>query len=122
MDSLCAAACKTKAAVCERPIFVPELAAYAIATTCRSTMPTIDLTDEEHAAVTVAIRRAVEGDKFPSAPRLDPLRSTLAKLDKAAVLERQPSEDAAASPRQKAAIVRNIERGTAGDWGRKTRP
>jgi hypothetical protein len=46
-------------------------------------MPTIDLTDEEHAAVTAAIRRAVEDDKFPRAPRLDPLRSALAKLDPA---------------------------------------
>jgi hypothetical protein len=44
-------------------------------------MPTIDLTDEEHAAVTAAIRRAVEDDKFPRAPRLDPLRSALAKLE-----------------------------------------
>jgi hypothetical protein len=43
-------------------------------------MPTIDLTDEEHAAVMAAIRRAVEADKFPRAPRLDPLRSALAKL------------------------------------------
>jgi hypothetical protein len=32
---------------------------------CHSTMPTIDLTDEEHAAVTAAIRRPVEDDKFP---------------------------------------------------------
>jgi hypothetical protein len=47
-------------------------------------MPTIDLTDEEHAAIMAAIRRAVEDDKFPHAPRLDPLRSALAKLDKAA--------------------------------------
>jgi hypothetical protein len=44
-------------------------------------MPTIDLTDEEHAAVTALIRRAVEQDRFPLAPRLEPLRSTLAKLD-----------------------------------------
>ena len=32
-------------------------------------MPTIDLTDEEHAAVMAAIRRAVEADKFPRALR-----------------------------------------------------
>jgi hypothetical protein len=44
-------------------------------------MPTIDLTDDEHAAVTAAIRRAIETDRFPGAPRLDPLRSALAKLD-----------------------------------------
>ena len=35
-------------------------------------MPTIDLTDDEHAAVTAAIRRAIEEDRFPHAPRLDP--------------------------------------------------
>lgn len=37
-------------------------------------MPTIDLTDDELAAVTAAIRRAIEDDKFRHAPRLDPLR------------------------------------------------
>src|ERR1700689_2895108 len=37
-------------------------------------VPTINLTDDEHAAVTAAIRRAIEDDKFPHAPRLDPLR------------------------------------------------
>jgi hypothetical protein len=47
-------------------------------------MPTVDLTDEDHAAVTAAIRRVIEDDKFPHAPRLDPLRSALAKLDPAA--------------------------------------
>jgi hypothetical protein len=36
-------------------------------------MPTIDLTDDEYAAVTAAIRRAIEDDRFPRAPRLDPL-------------------------------------------------
>jgi hypothetical protein len=44
-------------------------------------MPTIDLTDDEHAAITAPIRRAIEQDRFPRAPRLDPLRSVLAKLD-----------------------------------------
>jgi hypothetical protein len=34
--------------------------------------------------VKAAIRRAVEEDRFPRAPRLDPLRSALAKLDPAA--------------------------------------
>jgi hypothetical protein len=46
-------------------------------------MPTIDLTDDEHAAVTAAVRRAIEEDRFPRAPRLDPLRSALAKLEAA---------------------------------------
>src|SRR5271168_4427203 len=46
-------------------------------------MPTIDLTDDEYAAVTAAIRRAVEDDRFPRAPRLDPLRAALARFDAA---------------------------------------
>jgi len=44
-------------------------------------MPTIDFSDAEHAAVTRAVRRAIDEDKFPHAPRLAPLRSALAKLD-----------------------------------------
>lgn len=35
-------------------------------------MPTIELTDDELAAVTAAVRLAIETDKFPRAPRLDP--------------------------------------------------
>ena len=46
-------------------------------------MPTIDLPDDELAAVTAAIRRAIEDDKFPHAPRLDPLRAALARLEAA---------------------------------------
>ena len=49
-------------------------------------MPTINLTGDDYAAVTAAIRRAVEDDRFPRAPRLDPLRAALAKLDAAAKL------------------------------------
>ena len=47
-------------------------------------MPTIDLTDDELAAVTAAIRRLIDEDRFPHAPRLDPLRAALARLDAAA--------------------------------------
>jgi hypothetical protein len=43
-------------------------------------VPTINLTDDELAAVAAAIRRAIEDDKFPHAPRLDPLRAALARL------------------------------------------
>jgi hypothetical protein len=45
--------------------------------------PTIDLTDSESAAVTAAIRRAIDDDRFPRVQRLDSLRSALAKLDPA---------------------------------------
>jgi hypothetical protein len=46
-------------------------------------MPTIDLTDDELAALTAAIRRLIEEDRFPRAPRLEPLRSALEKLKRA---------------------------------------
>jgi hypothetical protein len=46
-------------------------------------VPTINLTDDELTAVTAAIRRAIEDDKFPHAPRLDPLRAALARFDAA---------------------------------------
>jgi hypothetical protein len=47
-------------------------------------VPTIDLSDDELAAVTAAIRRLIEDDKFPHAPRLDPLRAALARMEAAA--------------------------------------
>jgi hypothetical protein len=47
-------------------------------------MPTIDLTDDEFAAVAAAIKRAIEQDKVPPRPTARPLRSALAKLDPAA--------------------------------------
>ena len=51
-------------------------------------MPAINLADDELAAVTAAIRRTIEEDRFPHAPRLDPLRAALGKLD--AALEPTP--------------------------------
>ena len=61
-------------------------------------MPTIDLPDDELAAVTAALRRVIEDDKYPHAPRLDPLRAALARLIAAA----EPSPDLKASPAAKA--------------------
>jgi hypothetical protein len=55
-------------------------------------MPTIDLPEDELAAVTAAIRRAIEDDRYPHAPRLDPLRAALARLEAAIV----PSDGARA--------------------------
>jgi hypothetical protein len=55
-------------------------------------MPTIDLPDDELAAVIAAIRGLIEDDKFPHAPRLDPLRAALARLEAAA-------ENSAATPK-----------------------
>jgi hypothetical protein len=53
-------------------------AAFTKGRPCR----TIDLTDQEHAAVTALIKRASTRTNSPT-PR-DPLRSALAKLDPAA--------------------------------------
>jgi hypothetical protein len=46
-------------------------------------VPTIDLPDDELAAVTAAIRGVIAGDRYPHAARLDPLRAALARLDAA---------------------------------------
>jgi hypothetical protein len=42
---------------------------------------TLDLTDEEAAALTKHLRQAIDYDPYPLAPRLDPLKAILAKLD-----------------------------------------
>jgi hypothetical protein len=46
-------------------------------------VPTIDLPDDELAAVTAAMRGVIDGDRYPHAPRLDPLRAALARLEAA---------------------------------------
>jgi len=53
-------------------------------------VPTIDLPDDELAAVTAAIRGVIEGDRYPHAPRLDPLRAALARFDAASPLPKAP--------------------------------
>ena len=55
------------------------MAAYTILA-----VPAINLTDDELAAVTAALRRVIEDDRFPHAPRLDPLRAALGKFEAAA--------------------------------------
>jgi hypothetical protein len=44
-------------------------------------MPTLDLTDDEKAALVAHLRHAVEYDPFPYAPRLDPLKAISATLE-----------------------------------------
>lgn len=46
-------------------------------------VPTINLNDDELAAVTAALRRAIETDRYPRAPHLDPLRAALGRLEAA---------------------------------------
>ena len=74
-------------------------------------MPTIDLTDAEHATVIAAIRRAIEKDRFPRTRRLHSLRSALAKLDPAAAasLRRQLTPQMRQAPRRSTALKKAIE-------------
>lgn len=44
-------------------------------------MPTIDLTDDELAATIAALKEKLDSDRYPRAPRLEPFRAALAKLD-----------------------------------------
>jgi hypothetical protein len=56
-------------------------------------MPTIDLPEDELAAVTAAIRGVIEDDRYPRAPRLDPLRAALARLEAAVVTNVTPADE-----------------------------
>ncbi len=44
-------------------------------------MTALDLTDDEERALSALLRRAIDYDPYPLAPRLDPLKAILAKLD-----------------------------------------
>jgi hypothetical protein len=63
-------------------------------------MPTINLPDDEFAAVAAAIRELIEGDRYPHAPRLDPLRAALARFDAASNPPPHPKGPAARQSRQ----------------------
>ena len=54
-------------------------------------VPTIDLTDDELAAVIAVIGGFIEGDKLPHVPRLDPLRAVLAQIEATAAAPRRPA-------------------------------
>jgi hypothetical protein len=41
-------------------------------------VPTIDFTDDEHAAVTAVVRCPITDDRYPLSPRLAPPKSALA--------------------------------------------
>ena len=41
----------------------------------------LDLTDDEAAAFARYLRQKLDDERFPSAPRLDPVKAILAKLD-----------------------------------------
>jgi hypothetical protein len=64
-------------------------------------VPKIDLPDDELAAVAAAIRQSIVGDRYPHAPRLDPLRAALGKLEAA----HEPT------PRPKAPPAAKVDKG-----------
>jgi hypothetical protein len=75
-------------------------------------VPTIDFTDAELAAVTAAIHRTIEDDKFPHAPRLVPMRTALGKLDEAVTLTGESEAIArATAPRPAPPAGANAKRG-----------
>src|SRR5215469_6670230 len=50
-------------------------------------VPTIELTDEEHAALVTYVLDKLREEKFLHAPRLNPVRSALAKLNAASATQ-----------------------------------
>jgi hypothetical protein len=44
-------------------------------------MMTLDLTDDETAALARLLRRTIDEDRYPLSPRLAPLRAMLAKIE-----------------------------------------
>jgi hypothetical protein len=57
-----------------------------------SRVPTISLNDDELAAVVAALRDIIDADRYPHAPRLDPLKAALGKLEAAAAEPTPPPE------------------------------
>jgi hypothetical protein len=53
-------------------------------------MATVDLTDDEQAALVAYVLDRLREEKFPRAPRLNPVRSALGKLDPASIPQPRP--------------------------------
>ena len=69
---------------------------------------TLDLTDDEAAALAGFLRRAIDEDRYPLSPRLALLKAILAKLEPpTARVEPRPPLSASAAP---AAAKRRIRR------------
>jgi hypothetical protein len=66
-------------------------------------MPMIDLSNDEHVAITALVHRSMADDRYPLSPRLGPMKSALAKLDSGSVPkplpERVPLPEAPARTR-----------------------
>ena len=90
---------------------------------------TIDLPDDELAAVIAALRRAIEEDRYPRAPRLDRLRAALGRLEAVAGQprsrrRRRPARAAlvaAGADERQARADRELEERGLRDMARKAR-
>jgi hypothetical protein len=69
-------------------------------------MATINLPADELAAVIRAIRGVIENDKFPHAPRLDPLRAALARVEAASKPSSSSNLESDPTPHPKAPAAR----------------
>ena len=58
-------------------------------------MPIVNLPGDELSAIIAVIRQAIEDDKYPHAPRLDPLKAALARLIAASELTPPPKPPSA---------------------------
>jgi hypothetical protein len=64
-------------------------------------VPTIDLPADELAALIAALRGLIQDDRYPHAPRLDPLRAALARLEAATATNVAPGEKTNSENREK---------------------
>ena len=75
----------------------------------------LNLTDEEVQALIRMVRRAIDADRYSMAPRLDPLKAVLARLDPPKPAEPLPAslrgvQGCGAEPRRSAAMNMRLRR------------
>lgn len=88
-----------------RPLVVRSPAAQHI-----NSVPNIDFSDEEHADITVAVRRALADDRYALSLRLGPLKSALAKLDPASAPDQHQNRRQRRQHAPAVAAERGVER------------
>lgn len=65
----------------------------------------LDLTDEEADELTRHLREAIDYARYPLAPRLDPLKAILVKLDPPAAVTTKPPQTPKPGDRPRAALA-----------------
>lgn len=71
---------------------------------------TLDLTDEEVTALALYLRRKLDDERFPAAPRLDPLKTILAKLEPSTLDLSGPACAWASLARFRGALAQSVAR------------